>query len=164
LFVLSPLLAFGQFREKSAGASIEQATHEAAAKQANPQTAEKTDSPTNVKVLTDTKGFHVEAYLDNVMPRVRDSWYAAIHQRVDKPDQRNGTVTVGFTVVRSGEIQDVHVVHGSGEQDLDDAARQGVATAGPLPPLPKALPPDELKLTIHFMYKGLKPSKWWRRR
>src|SRR5919198_659204 len=88
LMVLSPLFAAGQFRQKSAGAAIEEATHEVAARQANPETAEKPDSTATVKVLTDTRGFNVEAYLDNAIPRIRSSWYAAINELIDKPEER----------------------------------------------------------------------------
>src|SRR5579859_504238 len=164
VMLLSPIFAVAQFREKSAGAAIEEATHQVAAKQANPQTAEKPDSAMNVKVLSDTKGFNVDMYLENVMPRVRESWYSAIHELVDRPQERTGKVVVGFTVLRSGEIQAVHVVNTSKEPDLDDAACQGVQNASPLPPLPKALQPDELKLTLHFYYKGIKPFRLWRRK
>src|SRR5579859_495951 len=98
VMLLSPIFAVAQFREKSAGAAIEEATHQVAAKQANPQTAEKPDSAMNVKVLSDTKGFNVDMYLENVMPRVRESWYSAIHELVDRPQERTGKVVVGFTV------------------------------------------------------------------
>ena len=164
LLVLFPLFAVAQFRQKSAGAAIEDAAHEAATKQANPQTAEKPKSITGVTVLTDTKGFNTQFYEDAITRRIRDGWHAAIRELVHKPDQRNGKLTIGFTVVRSGEIQAAHVVSTSGEQDLDEAALQGLLRASPLPPLPKTLPPDELKLTIHFYYKGEKPSKWWRQK
>jgi TonB family protein len=164
LLVLFPLFAVAQFRQKSAGAAIEDAAHEAATKQANPQTAEKPKSITGVTVLTDTKGFNTQFYVDAITRRIRDSWYAAIRELVNKPDQRNGKLTIGFTIVRSGEVQGAHVVDTSGEQDLDEAALQGLLRASPLPPLPKALPPDDLKLVIHFYYKGEKPSKWWRQK
>src|SRR6266568_1645954 len=108
LMVLSPLFAVAQFRQKSAGAAIAEATREVAAKQANPQTAEKPESTASVKVLTDTKGFNTQFYVDAIIPRIRDSWYAAIRELVDKPDQRNGKLTLGFTIVRSGEVQAVH--------------------------------------------------------
>jgi TonB family protein len=162
LTLLSSLPAVGQFR-KSAGAAIDEATHDSA-KQTSPQTAEKSSTVGAATVLTDTKGFDVHWYLEGVTQRVRDDWYGAIRELVAKADERQGAVVVRFTIVRSGEIQDVHVINSSGEQDLDEAACQGLWRVSPVAPLPKSLVPDKLELNLHFFYKGKKPSRWWKTR
>ena len=99
--LLFALPAFAQFKTPSPSASIEQAAHASAvnAKQ-TPPSKETQYSPSKFEVLTDTKGYNLGPYLDNILSIVRNEWLAAGHQVVKKPNYRRGTVVAEFIIAR----------------------------------------------------------------
>jgi TonB family protein len=153
------LPAFAQFQPSSPGKTIEDAAHASAAAK-----SETPGSPVQAQVLSDTKGFRLQPYLDLLLPQVRNSWYSAVSDLVKQPDRRHGKVVAEFVIARSGEVQDLQIVDSSGEKDLDDAVREGLKRASPVRSLPEALSLNELHMRFHFYYKGGKASRWWKRR
>ena len=64
---------------------------------------------------------------------------------------KNGTVRVGFTLHKSGQITDITVDDSSGDKLLDQAAAKAVKDSQPLP-LPKAFAKDQLRIRATFLY------------
>jgi TonB family protein len=158
------LPAFAQFKTPSPSASIEQAAHASAANaKQTPPPKEPQVSSSKFEVLTDTKGYNLGPYLDNILSIVRDEWHAAGHQVVKKPNYRRGTVVAEFIIAHSGEIQNLKITEPSGEDDLDKAVTQALERASPLPELPKGLTSQQLEMRFRFFYDGKNPPRWWQR-
>jgi TonB family protein len=161
--------AFAQFKTPSPSASIEQAAHASAAN-ASAANAKQTPPPKEPQyssskfvVLTDTKGYNLGPYLDNIFSIVRNEWLAAGDQVVKKPKYRRGTVAAEFIIARSGEIHNLKITEPSGEDDLDKAVTQALEKASPLPELPKGLTSQQLEMRFRFFYDGKNPPRWWQR-
>jgi protein TonB len=60
-------------------------------------------------------------------------------------------VTVRFTIVADGSVEDVEVLQSSGVYLIDAAAQRAVQTAAPFSPLPKNY--DTTRVTIQAVFK-----------
>jgi protein TonB len=60
--------------------------------------------------------------------------------------REQGTVRLEFTMDRAGKVLSYRIVGSSGFPDLDDAARQMIENAQPLPPVPASYPGTTLDL------------------
>ena len=68
-------------------------------------------------------------------------WLSEVHARIvsaaqNLPGGGNGVAMIGFTVDRGGHIGGVHVIHGSGQPNLDEEAVATARRAGSVPPPP----------------------------
>lgn len=89
-------------------------------------------------------------YLEWVMARLaafRDYPHAALANRIQ------GTVLVRFVLDRQGRVSDFAVVKSSGAAILDEAARDTVARAAPMPPMPPDFPGETLALTLPIDFR-----------
>jgi len=156
--LLLALPAFAQFKTPSPGASIEQAAHASASSATPMHKAEMgpSGSSSSVLILSDTKRFNLQPYLDTTLPVLRNEWYAAIHQFVSKPEYRNGNVVAQFGITHDGEIRNSRITESSGEDDLDKAVTEALQNASPLPAIPKAIALNEVFMRFNFQYKGKK--------
>jgi protein TonB len=72
-----------------------------------------------------------------------------------RPSRLVGRVLIRFAMSRDGKVLDVWIDHSSGEPILDDAARDTVLRAQPLPPIPASLPSVlTLSLPVDFSPPG----------
>ena len=72
-----------------------------------------------IDILSDTGGVDVHPYLSRALPLLRTSWYKFIPEwAATKP----GKVTIRFSILKDGHINDVHFAEKSGDSDLDKAA------------------------------------------
>ena len=62
--------------------------------------------------------------------------------------RREGVVELRFVMDRSGKVLDYEILHSSGEPSLDDAAREMIERAQPLPKPPDDVPGAELELVV----------------
>ena len=93
-----------------------------------------------------------KAYVENVKARVLARWYEHIPKSARYPAEKQGSVTVEFSIRHNGHIQDQRVAVSSGYVDLDKAALKAVRKAGPFAPLPKLINVDSVPMRLHFQY------------
>jgi TonB family protein len=104
------------------------------------------DIPT---ILSDTQGYDFGPYLNSLMTRVRQNWYAVIPEIAIKG--LKGRVVVIFTIVRDGKVQDLRLIP-SGNQDLDRAATKAIEASNPFAALPPNFKGDRIVLQLSFLY------------
>jgi outer membrane biosynthesis protein TonB len=75
-----------------------------------------------IDIPSDTGGVNVHPYLDRALPLLKTSWYKFIPESAAL---KRGKVTVTFSIVKDGHINDVHFAEKSGDTDLDKAAYLG---------------------------------------
>lgn len=63
-----------------------------------------------------------------------------------------GTVTMRLVVERTGKILSAGIVRGSGFDNLDEAARQWVARAAPVPPFTDDMAQPSIEVTVPFRF------------
>ncbi len=64
----------------------------------------------------------------------------------------SGTVLLGFTIARSGQVLTREVKKSSGSKVLDDAAMAALDHAAPFPPMPRDLAHGSLELQVPFKF------------
>ncbi|QIG81942.1 TonB family protein [Sphingosinithalassobacter tenebrarum] len=87
---------------------------------------------------------------------LRDRYSAALWRHIDARLPRGirmrGEVRVGFTVTRSGSVQDIAIDTSSGNPMLDRLALRTLNRAGPMPPPPAELGDGPLRFTITIAF------------
>jgi TonB family protein len=68
------------------------------------------------------------------------------------PALKKGTVRIKFKVLKDGTISDVQYAAHSGDDGLDQAAYEGIASSSPLPALPSDFGCRFVALRIRFQY------------
>jgi len=105
-----------------------------------------------IDILTDTRGVDFGPYLTRVLHDVRTQWYRVIPDSSRVPIMKKGTVLVGFRIAKDGAVGDLHYVQSSGDNALDEAAREGIASSAPFLPLPNEFQCQYIALQFHFYY------------
>jgi protein TonB len=85
--------------------------------------------------------------------RALAAWLGEHREYPDEARRRGieGSVTLRFSVDRSGHVTGVAVVQGSGSPALDSAA-VGMLSNAALPPTPSAMP-DRITISVQINYK-----------
>jgi len=106
-----------------------------------------TEEPT---ILSDTRGYDFGPYMNQVVNRVRQNWYASIPEiaRLGK----RGKVVLIFTITKNGTIANLRLAANSGSQPLDNAAVAGIQLSNPFSQLPNNFDGDHLDLQFTFLY------------
>jgi TonB family protein len=106
-----------------------------------------TEEPT---ILSDTKGYDFGPYMNQVVNRVRYSWYSLIPEiaRLGK----KGRVVIVFTITANGTIENNRIVANSGTEALDRAAFGAITVSNPFAKLPSGFSGDHLDLQFTFLY------------
>jgi len=105
-----------------------------------------------IDILSDTKGVDIHSYLNEMLPKIKTNWYKRIPDSARPPMRKKGKVSIGFRVMKDGEITDTRYVARSGDLALDQAAYSGVSDSSPLPPLPSNFTCQFLALRFIFYY------------
>ena len=86
-------------------------------------------------------------YMAGVQRKIWTIWTQQIRGEMPQP------VTVRFTILADGSVEDAEVVQSSGAYLLDNAALRAVTTAAPFSPLPKNY--ETTRLTIQAVFKPI---------
>ncbi|MBI5418579.1 MAG: energy transducer TonB [Deltaproteobacteria bacterium] len=65
---------------------------------------------------------------------------------------QEGETVIDFVIGRSGKLESVALVHGSGHRILDDEALGAIRKAAPFDPIPKEYRIANLQIRAHFLY------------
>jgi TonB family protein len=90
-------------------------------------------------------------YLAAIQAKVSSRW---IEPSVTLNRGQVESVTLGFTVLRSGLVRDIHVLGPSKSVFLDQSALRAVQEAVPLPPFPPLFSEEKLLVRFHFEMRG----------
>lgn len=105
-------------------------------------------------ILSDTQGYDFGRYLNAVIAKVRQSWYAVMPEVARKGEV--GRAVVVFDIVRDGKADNSRLVQGSGNQVLDRGALSAIQLSSPFAALPVDFKGDRLVLRLTFQY-NLRP-------
>ena len=101
-----------------------------------------------VQILSDTKGYDFGPYMNQVLNKVRNNWFIPDLARFGA----RGRVIIDFTITKSGDIVDCHIVSESGERSLDGAAKSAIDSSNPFQRLPAGFSGNDLQLRFGFYY------------
>jgi len=65
---------------------------------------------------------------------------------------KSASLTVSFTILRSGQVQNLAIDSSSGDRHLEESALRAVRVSVPLPPLPPQFKPGTLDLQLQFSF------------
>lgn len=105
-----------------------------------------------MEVLTDTEGVDFGPYLAQVLQIVKRNWYNIIPESAYPPLSKKGKVYIEFAITKTGQVQGLSLVRGSGDVALDRAAYGGIQFSNPFPPLPRQFGGPYLGLRFLFYY------------
>lgn len=106
---------------------------------------------TEPTILSDTRGYDFGPYMNQVVNRVRLNWYSLIPEAA-RLRQSRGRVVLIFTIMKVGDVADLHVVAKSGTESLDFAAIAAITASNPFQRLPRDFDDDHLVLQFTFLY------------
>ncbi len=110
-------------------------------------------SPTGIKILSDTQGVDFSPYLREWYRITRSTWNKLIPNEVNSPTSKQGQDLIRFKLLPSGKLM-AHsmVLEGRlGDEALDRAA-WGALIQSKYPPLPKEFHGPFLELRALFLY------------
>jgi len=102
--------------------------------------------------LTDLKGVDFGPYLNRLRQTVKGNWYKLVPNSAMPPALKNGKVTIEFTILKDGRVEQMTMKASSGDIALDRAAWGGISASNPARPLPAEFPNEKIKLLFHFFY------------
>ena len=117
---------------------------------------ETTAPDKTIEVLSNTEGVNFGPYLSTVLQKVRENWYKLIPIEARAPENKQGTVSIEFAILRTGKVAGMKLVGPSGDIAMDRAAWGGITASVPFDPLPGEYTKPYLALRFHFYYN---PSK-----
>jgi len=113
----------------------------------------------SVQILSDTMGWDYGPYIQRVIWDTEQAWWPIIPDEARPPFNKQGQTFIRFTILRNGNVVDMHLDGPSGDVALDRAAWAGITGAAPFPPLPKEFKGPSLELRFDFLYnEGLPGS------
>ena len=123
-------------------------------------TAQRVTEPTatgigGLEILTDTQGVDFAPYLQRVVRKIKQNWYAVIPERAQPPLLKRGKVVIEFAIEKDGQIARLRSARTSGDEALDGAAYGGIKASNPFLPLPAEFPGQYLGLRFIFFYNPL---------
>jgi len=90
------------------------------------------------------------------------SYFAAIKRKIELVWQYpydaqvqglQGELTIDFSIGRSGALETLELIQGSGHRILDDEALRAIRQAAPFDPIPARYQIRDLRIRAHFIYE-----------
>jgi len=101
-------------------------------------------------ILSNSLGYDFARYIGPLMNRVRYNWYMMIPEVARRGEK--GKVSVIFTIIRDGKVQDLRLVLSSKVQALDRAATAAIEASNPFAALPSDFKGEHIDLQLTFLY------------
>jgi TonB family protein len=111
-------------------------------------------SPHNIgiQILSDTRGFDFGPYLNQVLNRLRTTWYGLMPESAR--GGKKGRTVIDFNLDRDGTVHDVRLLSRAGIPDMDSSAKSAVEKADPFVKIPANSTVDRLDLRVTFYYNS----------
>ena len=97
-----------------------------------------------------TKSFKYMSYFSAIKEKIEWAW---VYPQAAQQSGQQGMLTLTFTILRNGHLQNVELVNSSGFRLLDRAAMQAVRDAADYPPMPDKWEDEELTILANFQYR-----------
>jgi TonB family protein len=115
--------------------------------------------PARLDALDYLSDVDLRPYFSTLRESVKENWYSIMPDEARAPTQKKGCVTIAFSVSAGGRLANLKTVDSSGDEQLDEAARQAIFLSSPFPTLP-AGGPSSLRFRLQFYYNpDLGPSR-----
>jgi len=104
------------------------------------------------QLVVDSPRFPFQFYVDIIHRKIMSNWFP------DPDYVRPGSevvILVHFRVQKTGEITELKLVSGSGEEILDKSAISAILSSKPLPPLPDKFEESYLGVNFRFILHGV---------
>jgi outer membrane biosynthesis protein TonB len=105
-----------------------------------------------VTILTPTEGVDFNSYINRLIAKVKQNWYAVMPESVYLGDK--GIVSVTFRINRDGSFpgENLNLERTSGKDPLDTAALSSIRTSNPFEPLPPQFKGPYIELRFTYFY------------
>jgi uncharacterized membrane protein YgcG len=105
-----------------------------------------------LEMLTPDEGVDFSSYLQRVLIKVRQNWYAVIPESARLGER--GVVVLEFRIFRDGTVPppEPDLISTSGRDPLDHAAESSIGASNPFEPLPSAFSAPFIKLRFTYLY------------
>ncbi len=104
------------------------------------------------QLTVESTKFAYQWYVNIIHRKIMSYWFP--ENDYVKPDSEV-TILVYFRVQKSGEISELKLVTGSGEDILDKSAISAIVRSKPLPPLPDGFEDNHLGVNFRFILHGV---------
>jgi hypothetical protein len=104
------------------------------------------------QILTPTEGVDFNSYINRLLARLKQNWYAVMPESAWMGDK--GIVYCTFQINTDGSVPmpDPTLERTSGKEPLDTAAMSAIRTSNPFEPLPREFHGPFIRLRIIFLY------------
>jgi len=105
-----------------------------------------------VTILTPTEGVDFNSYINRLIAKVKQNWYAVMPESVYLGDK--GIVSITFRINRDGSFpgENLNLERTSGKDPLDTAALSSIRTSNPFEPLPPQFKGPYIELRFTYFY------------
>jgi TonB family protein len=104
-----------------------------------------------IEVLNGPVSFHIRNYLSfGVLANIRVNWQRALGEKGIIPTGDQKALTVEFTVLKDGSLDNRKVSESSGDPELDRTAVDAIAKSAPFMAIPAEFSGEFLKVRCHF--------------
>lgn len=103
----------------------------------------------DITVLSNSLGFDFTAYLKDTLAAVRNNLFSNL-LRMSLSEQRN--ISLEFAILKDGTLEGMKIVSSSGDEAVDKATSEGIASSSPLAALPGDFKGQQLKLRFRLAY------------
>jgi len=105
--------------------------------------------PGNIVDLN-TREFKYTSYFAHLKEKIELAW---VYPQESQMRGEQGILTLSFTILKDGRLQDVRLIQSSGYYLLDQAAMKAVKDAADFKPMPAQWPEDHLTILARFSYQ-----------
>lgn len=132
--------------EKKLAEKLKNFTEPSEAKQENPKEENVQHAPRLTSAITtSTSNFPFQWYLDFIQGKIDSCW-----NQPQMAIAKQYATMVSFTILKEGQIRNIHIKRPSGITTFDDSAMQAIEKALPMPPLPEGYNYTELTINVEF--------------
>jgi TonB family protein len=92
-----------------------------------------------------------DLYRKTIYERVRKNWYLFIPRQARYPELRTACVGIEFYISKEGNIEQMKLGYTSGDDELDQAAWEGIRLSSPFEPTPAGIS-EPILVRLNFLY------------
>jgi protein TonB len=89
------------------------------------------------------------SYLMHLKQKIQGVW---VYPQVAARSGLGGSLTVEFSIAKTGDLIAVNLLDSSGHAILDESAMKAIKTAAPYHPFPERLKAQRLRIRANFIY------------
>jgi TonB family protein len=113
--------------------------------------APATEGPNSDRIVVDgpTRNQSVNEYVALTRDAIQRNWRNPLN--LEAPEAVKGRVRIDYTVRRSGELDALTLVKGSGKPEMDRSLLEAIKSAHPFAPFPQGVNADRIQIRANFI-------------